>query len=152
MKIQAKSTINIPDRNYLSYFTAHVDEYQAFKRGEVVDFPEEVVAKLQNITIVNESTEDGESIIEIVEEEEVSEVSASVGEEDVVVEEEVVEEEEIDYRAELIDVKGIGPATADDIIDVYPVRSELIQALQEGTASEFPSQILDMLNGYYLGE
>ena len=153
MKIQIKSTVNVPDRNYLSYFSEHIAKYQAFKRGEVVDFPEEIVEKLRSVTVINESGEDGTSIIEVVEEvvveeKAVSEVSASVEEG---VDDAESEGEAIDYFTELVNLDRVGPSTASDIMDAYPERETLIQALTDGTANEFPSQILSTLEEHYLG-
>lgn len=86
-RVRLIHAVNAPVRNILPYFTENIDDYRAFKRGEFVLFPDEIVEQIRNIARVTEEEFEAPAEEEIViPEEEVKEEPS--------VEEEVKEEEQ----------------------------------------------------------
>lgn len=152
MKVRLKSIASAPGKENVPYFSENYEAYQLFRRGEIVDLPEYVVESLRNMVIIDESPMDGDSIIEEVEDEEPADEEPAV-EEDVDSGLDDVEAEAgaVDFYEELVGIQKIGPQKATDIMDLYPDRDILVQALNDGKIESFPSQIVKLLEDFYIG-
>lgn len=146
-RIRLIYAVNAPDRNYLPYFSSNLDDYRAFKRGEFVSFPDEIVEKIQAVSKITD-LEESEMPKQVVKED-VKKVLDFKDDPDKLdkPQEEIAA---VDFYAELVAIKGIGPSSATDLIQLYSERDDLLTMLnRESLDKDIPEAILKSLTEHY---